>query len=80
MTEILGVHAIFGAFIAGLVVPRIGELPLLLMEKVETFVGIILLPLYFAYSGLNTDLSLLNSWTIWGMAIPVAVSDTGAKV
>lgn len=80
MTQTLGVHAIFGAFITGLIVPRKHHLPLHLMERIETFVSIILLPLYFAYSGLRTDLSLLNTLTIWGLALLVVVAVSVSKI
>jgi Kef-type K+ transport system membrane component KefB len=80
MTEMFGVHAIFGAFLAGLAVPRHHQLPLHLMERIETFISIILLPLYFAYSGLKTDLTLLNTWTIWGLAIMVVVAVSVSKI
>eukprot|EP01134_Creolimax_fragrantissima_P007432 CFRG7432T1 len=80
MTQILGVDAIFGAFITGLIIPRMGTVPLQLMEVTETLVSIVLLPLYFAASGLKTDLTLLNSWTIWGMTLLVLLAVTISKV
>lgn len=59
-TDIIGVHAIFGAFLTGLIVPREGNMAIHLTEKLEDMVQIIFLPLYFTLSGLSTDLGLLN--------------------
>ncbi|OBZ68862.1 K(+)/H(+) antiporter 1 [Grifola frondosa] len=70
-TDIIGVHAIFGAFLAGLVVPREGGLTIALTEKLEDMVSIIFLPLYFTLSGLSTDLGLLNNGITWGYTIAI---------
>ncbi|KAH8109265.1 Sodium/hydrogen exchanger family-domain-containing protein [Phellopilus nigrolimitatus] len=70
-TDIIGVHAIFGGFLAGLVVPREGGLAIAMTEKLEDMVSIIFLPLYFTLSGLSTNLGLLNSGTIWGFTIAI---------
>ena len=66
------VHAIFGAFLAGIIVPREGGLAIALTEKLEDMVSIIFLPLYFTLSGLSTDLGLLNN----GACIPRFTSCT----
>ncbi|KAA1469607.1 hypothetical protein DENSPDRAFT_928250 [Dentipellis sp. KUC8613] len=70
-TDVIGVHAIFGAFLAGLVVPREGGLAIALTEKLEDMVSIIFLPLYFTLSGLSTDLGLLNTGTVWGFTVAI---------
>ncbi|KAF8759943.1 Sodium/hydrogen exchanger family [Rhizoctonia solani] len=64
-TDVIGVHAIFGAFIAGLVIPRDNGFSIALLEKIEDLVSILFLPLYFTLSGLKTDLGLLNDGTAW---------------
>ncbi|KAF8755947.1 Sodium/hydrogen exchanger family [Rhizoctonia solani] len=66
-TDVIGVHAIFGAFIAGLIVPRDNGFSISLLEKIEDLVSILFLPLYFTLSGLKTDLGLLNDGTAWGI-------------
>ncbi|KAG1858827.1 Sodium/hydrogen exchanger family-domain-containing protein [Suillus subluteus] len=71
-TDIVGVNAIFGAFLAGIIVPREGGLAIALTEKLEDMVTIIFLPLYFTYSGLNTDLGLLNDGITWAFTIAIA--------
>ncbi|KAJ7504288.1 Sodium/hydrogen exchanger family-domain-containing protein [Mycena galericulata] len=70
-TDIIGVHAIFGAFVAGLIVPREGGLAIALTEKLEDMVTIIFLPLYFTLSGLSTNLGLLNDGITWGFTIAI---------
>ncbi|KAI1785526.1 Sodium/hydrogen exchanger family-domain-containing protein [Ganoderma leucocontextum] len=71
LTDIIGVHAIFGAFLAGIIVPRDGGLAIALTEKLEDMVSIIFLPLYFMLSGLSTDLGLLNNGLTWGFTIAI---------
>ncbi|KAK7457833.1 K(+)/H(+) antiporter [Stygiomarasmius scandens] len=70
-TDVIGVHAIFGAFLFGLIVPREGGLAISMTEKLEDMVGSVFLPLYFTLSGLNTDLGLLNTGRIWGYTIAI---------
>ncbi|KAH9038327.1 Sodium/hydrogen exchanger family-domain-containing protein [Lactarius pseudohatsudake] len=72
-TDVIGVHAIFGAFLAGIIVPRDGGLTIALTEKLEDMVSVIFLPLYFTISGLSTDLGLLNSGTIWGFTAAICI-------
>ncbi|KAI6044894.1 Sodium/hydrogen exchanger family-domain-containing protein [Pisolithus marmoratus] len=77
-TDIIGVNAIFGAFLVGIVVPRDGGLAITLMEKLEDMVSIVFLPLYFTLSGLNTNLRLLNNGITWAFTIAIAsLSFTG---
>ncbi|KAI0344479.1 hypothetical protein BDW22DRAFT_1326663 [Trametopsis cervina] len=71
MTDVIGVHAIFGAFLAGIIVPREGGLAIALTEKLEDMVSIIFLPLYFTLSGLSTDLGLLNNGITWGYTVAI---------
>ncbi|KAG2088910.1 Sodium/hydrogen exchanger family-domain-containing protein [Suillus cothurnatus] len=78
-TDIVGVNAIFGAFLAGLIVPREGGLAIALTEKLEDMVTIIFLPLYFTLSGLNTNLGLLNNGITWGFTISLICLDFTGK-
>lgn len=76
-TEIIGIHALFGAFLLGAVMPR-GGLTQALTEKLEDFVTIILLPLFFAYSGLRTRIGLLDDAQDWAWcAVIIAVACLG---
>jgi len=72
-TDVIGVHAIFGAFLAGLVIPREGGLAIALTERIEDIVSIVFLPLYFTLSGLSTDLGLLDDGITWAYTIAICV-------
>lgn len=75
-TEIIGIHALFGAFIAGIIMPDLGGLKHQLNEKIEDVSLIVLMPVFFACTGLNTQIGLLNTgymWIIFGFILLVAV-------
>eukprot|EP00898_Chlorokybus_atmophyticus_P002134 jgi/Chlat1/2921/Chrsp2S00361 len=77
-TDFIGIHAIFGGFLVGLVIPHDSLFAVNLTKKIEDFVSIILLPLYFASSGLKTDVTQLNSGTAVGiLVLIVAVACVG---
>lgn len=70
-TGIIGVHPIFGAFMAGLICPHEGGFAIKVAEKIEDLIGALFLPLYFTLSGLNTNIGLLDSGIVWGYVIGV---------
>ncbi|KAL7779230.1 hypothetical protein CFE70_008733 [Pyrenophora teres f. teres 0-1] len=72
-TGIIGVHPIFGAFMAGLICPHEGGFAIKVAEKIEDLIGALLLPLYFTLSGLNTNIGLLDSGIVWAYVIGVIV-------
>ncbi|KAH4072543.1 hypothetical protein HBH50_060910 [Parastagonospora nodorum] len=72
-TGIIGVHPIFGAFMAGLICPHEGGFAIKVAEKIEDLIGGLFLPLYFTLSGLNTNIGLLDSGITWGYVIGVVV-------
>ena len=77
ITETIGIHALFGAFIAGVVMPPSADFRAFLREKLEAFSSAALLPLFFAFTGLRTQISLLNDWQSWalcGVIILVAIA------
>ncbi|MFZ5441895.1 MAG: cation:proton antiporter [Myxococcota bacterium] len=77
-TDAIGVHSLFGAFFFGVIVPREGGLAHGLRERLEDFVVVMLLPLFFAYSGLRTQLGLLDSASAWwACAAIIAVAVLG---
>ncbi|KAF9459201.1 Sodium/hydrogen exchanger family-domain-containing protein [Collybia nuda] len=78
-TDVIGVHAIFGAFVTGIIVPREGGLAIALTEKLEDMVAIIFLPLYFTLSGLSTNLGLLDNGITWGFTIAIMVTAFAGK-
>lgn len=75
-TQVAGIHALFGAFLAGAVMPEKGPFRRLLTAKVHDVSVYILLPIFFAFTGLRTEIGLLNSpahWAFTGLIILVAV-------
>jgi len=72
-TGIIGVHAIFGGFMVGLILPREGGFNIKVTEKLEDLIGALFLPLYFTLSGLNTNLGLLNSGIAWAYVVAVTL-------
>jgi Kef-type K+ transport system membrane component KefB/nucleotide-binding universal stress UspA family protein len=78
ITELIGIHALFGAFLAGAVMPRRGGLSDAIAHKMEDLVTVGLLPLFFATSGLRTQLGLLEGPAEWGTAaLIIAVASVG---
>ncbi|PSF38354.1 sodium:proton antiporter [Aphanothece hegewaldii CCALA 016] len=76
ITEFIGIHLIFGAFLLGAALPKHPDLVKEIAEKTEDFVLIFLLPVFFAYSGLRTEIGLLNNpqtWLLCGLVIAVAI-------
>jgi Kef-type K+ transport system membrane component KefB len=70
-TGIIGVHPIFGAFMAGLICPHEGGFAIKIAERIEDLIGALFLPLYFTLSGLNTNIGLLDSGITWAYVIGV---------
>jgi Kef-type K+ transport system membrane component KefB len=79
-TGIIGVHPIFGAFLVGLICPHDQGFAVKLTEKIEDLVVVIFLPLYFALSGLNTNLGLLNDGITWGYVVGVIAIAFSGKI
>jgi len=76
ITEILGLHALFGAFIAGLVMPENFRFRKIMNEKVEDVALSIFLPLFFVYTGLHTKIDLIQGremWLLCGIFILAAI-------
>ena len=65
ITEAIGIHLIFGAFLLGAAMPKNPRLVREIAQKTEDFVLIFLLPVFFAYSGLKTQVGLLNNPELW---------------
>jgi Kef-type K+ transport system membrane component KefB len=64
-TDKLGVHPLFGAFLAGVCFPRVPHWQLALRERLDMLVSVLLLPLFFALTGMRTRLDLLNDSAMW---------------
>lgn len=79
-TDRIGVHAVFGAFVLGVAIPR-GVMTQELGRQVEPVASVLLVPLFFAYSGLSTHFNLLWSAELIGIAIGViAIASVGKAV
>ena len=59
-TDVIGIHALFGAFLAGVVMPSDSRLRAFIKDRIEVFSSGLLLPLFFAFTGLRTQLGLLD--------------------
>ena len=66
-TELLGVHPLFGAFLAGAIVPRESGFAEAIADRVESVVGTVLLPVFFVLTGLRTEVGLVSSAGLWGV-------------
>jgi Kef-type K+ transport system membrane component KefB/nucleotide-binding universal stress UspA family protein len=64
-TESIGIHALFGAFLMGCVMPKGTQFVRHLSEKLEDYTVVFLLPIFFAFAGLKTQLGLLNTPAMW---------------
>lgn len=76
-TEIIGIHALFGAFMAGVIMPANTSFRNIFIEKVEDVSLVLLLPLFFVFTGLRTQIGLLNDphlWFVTGLIIAAAVT------
>jgi Kef-type K+ transport system membrane component KefB len=78
VTERIGVHAVFGAFILGTAMPR-GKLAAELHRMIGPLTSNLLVPIFFVYSGLHTRIDLVNSGELWGIAIVVLAAAVVGK-
>ncbi|MBF0462948.1 MAG: cation:proton antiporter [Magnetococcales bacterium] len=75
LTELIGIHALFGAFLFGAILPKEAKIAESLVEKLETVTVVLFLPLFFAYSGLRTQIGLISQageWLVTGALILIA--------
>ena len=79
-TEAIGIHVLFGAFLAGVVMPSDAGLRQQLKDKLETFVAVALLPLFFAFTGLRMQIALLNDWQSWVICIVIILVAIAGKL
>jgi Kef-type K+ transport system membrane component KefB len=74
-TELIGIHAIFGAFALGAVIPHDSQMARELTDRLEDLIVVLLLPAFFAFTGLRTQIGLvsgLQEWMLCGLIILVA--------
>lgn len=76
-TEFIGIHAIFGAFLLGAVIPPDSRVAHQVTERFEDLVRVMFLPAFFAFTGMRTEIGLLqtaNDWLVCGFIILVATA------
>lgn len=77
-TEVIGIHALFGAFLAGVIMPQSWDFRNNLIHKIEDVALVLLLPLFFVFTGLRTQIGLINTPSLWlTCLVIVAVAVTG---
>ncbi|KAM3694401.1 hypothetical protein ACJW31_07G055200 [Castanea mollissima] len=80
VTDAIGIHALFGAFVIGVLVPKEGPFAGALMEKVEDLVSGLFLPLYFVSSGLKTNIATIRGVQSWALLVLVIVTACFGKI
>ena len=76
-TEFIGIHAIFGAFLIGAIIPHESVIARHVTERLEDIVRVMFLPAFFAFTGLRTEIGLVNTlddWLLCGAIIAVATA------
>lgn len=79
VSELIGIHALFGAFLFGAIFPKEGKLADALIEKLESVSVVLFLPLFFAYSGLRTQIGLVSAPSEWAVTALLTVTATLGK-
>ena len=79
-TEIIGIHALFGAFLAGAIMPETSGFRHKLSVRVENFSSVLLLPLFFVFTGLRTQVGLLNDAQGWLTCLLIIAVATAGKL
>ena len=80
VTDTIGIHALFGAFVVGVLVPKEGPFAGALVEKVEDLVSGLFLPLYFVSSGLKTNVATIQGAQSWGLLVLVITTACFGKI
>ncbi|KAG9141174.1 hypothetical protein Leryth_001664 [Lithospermum erythrorhizon] len=80
ITDSIGIHAMFGAFVLGVIVPKEGPFAGALVEKVEDLVSGLFLPLYFVSSGLKTNVATIQGIQSWGLLVLVIFTSCFGKI
>ncbi|MDX1943524.1 MAG: cation:proton antiporter [Saprospiraceae bacterium] len=76
MTEVIGIHALFGAFMAGVIIPDGSNFKRIIADKIEDIALVLFLPLFFVFTGIRTQIGLLdqsNYWVVCAAIVGVAV-------
>jgi Kef-type K+ transport system membrane component KefB len=79
-TQVIGIHALFGAFLAGVIMPPLGKFRESVKLRFGKFSATFLLPLFFAYTGLRTHIGLLNNLDSWLVCLAIILTATLGKL
>jgi len=79
LTEWIGIHAIFGAFLLGVIIPSDSSIAKSFQSKLKEPVTVLLLPAFFAYTGMRTEIGLLNDWSQWLVCLVIIFVATLGK-
>lgn len=79
ITELIGIHALFGAFLAGAIIPHNLHFKEILAEKIEDVSLVLLLPIFFVFTGLRTEIGLLSDGNLWGICFIVIATAVVGK-
>jgi Kef-type K+ transport system membrane component KefB len=80
IAEVIGIHALFGAFIAGVIMPAEVSIQKLLTDKIEDVSVLLLLPIFFAFTGLRTQIGLLGQGHLWVAFGLIMLAAVGGKL
>ena len=78
-TEAIGVHAVFGAFLLGAVIPHDSRLAQEFTRRLKDVVTVLLLPAFFALTGLRTEIGLVSGWVNWLVCGAIVLAATLGK-
>jgi Kef-type K+ transport system membrane component KefB len=79
-TEVIGIHALFGAFLAGAVMPQVAGFRDRIDERITAFGSVLLLPLFFVFTGLRTQIGLLEDLEGWSICLLITAIATLGKL
>jgi Kef-type K+ transport system membrane component KefB len=79
LAEIIGIHALFGAFLAGVIMPPHFSFRKIMTEKIEDVSLVLLLPLFFVFTGLRTEIGLLNESHLWVVCAVIVLTAVAGK-
>ncbi|MFM8580015.1 MAG: cation:proton antiporter, partial [Planctomycetaceae bacterium] len=80
VSELIGVHAMFGGFLAGVMIPRDAPSAKRLEQWLQPVVGVLLLPAFFALTGLQTRMGLISGWDQWSICLVIVLVAMGSKL
>src|SRR6185295_12253389 len=72
-TEYIGIHGFFGAFLLGAIIPHKSRIAVELNRRLDDFVAVLFLPVFFAYTGMRTEIGLMNGLQDWVVCAAIIV-------